>query len=478
MGDKLLVRLYNVGLGDCIYVRVPDGDDEKRHILIDCGNKFGSTESLREAIQHLETELPDVDGDSGMKRLDLLVVTHPHEDHVRGFDPDLFRNIHIERLWLSAGMNPKHPDNEENQALQAFAASALDSLRGRSLSPAVAELVDSLYELTKGQAIKALKEGTLGANTIEPVYVHAGTPEDPDLFKSPEIRLQVLAPEADIDHVYVGKMHEALSGFQALTEWMAEDVPTGGKTGDDGKAAAEEQWPSNVSRADFLKIRQRLSFNALSFVLAQGHLVNNLSVVLLLEWHGRRLLFPGDAEVKTAFCGDVKEGHSNGSWNVMWERHRDALEQPLDFLKVGHHGSENATPWTAKRVRRRGGEEDEEHPINQILEALLPRSRAAGAPTPLAVVSTFRTDRWDSIPDSALMEELGRRVANAHKYEELEEKGQFVRPDVFQPQRTDLDHRRVDDDGAPPATGKPVHSIDVELTPSLLDEDRAALPVG
>ena len=37
MADKLLVRIYNVGLGDCIYLRVPDENDDV-HILIDCGN--------------------------------------------------------------------------------------------------------------------------------------------------------------------------------------------------------------------------------------------------------------------------------------------------------------------------------------------------------------------------------------------------------------------------------------------------------
>ena len=39
MDGQLLVRMYNVGLGDCIYLRVPDAGREV-HVLIDCGNKF------------------------------------------------------------------------------------------------------------------------------------------------------------------------------------------------------------------------------------------------------------------------------------------------------------------------------------------------------------------------------------------------------------------------------------------------------
>ena len=41
MGNQLLVRAYNVGCGDCIYVRIPDAKDGF-HILIDCGKKGGA----------------------------------------------------------------------------------------------------------------------------------------------------------------------------------------------------------------------------------------------------------------------------------------------------------------------------------------------------------------------------------------------------------------------------------------------------
>ena len=41
MGDQLLVRAYNVGCGDCLYVRIPTPKGGF-HILIDCGKK-GST---------------------------------------------------------------------------------------------------------------------------------------------------------------------------------------------------------------------------------------------------------------------------------------------------------------------------------------------------------------------------------------------------------------------------------------------------
>ena len=87
MDSQLLVRIYNVGLGDCIYLRVPD-EQKDVHILIDCGNKFGELELLGKHIADLKKELPDAG--QGKKRLDLLVVTHPHEDHHKGFEEDFF----------------------------------------------------------------------------------------------------------------------------------------------------------------------------------------------------------------------------------------------------------------------------------------------------------------------------------------------------------------------------------------------------
>ena len=51
MGNKLLVRAYNVGCGDCIYIRIPNENDGT-HILIDCGKK-GDDALLKKALDHL-----------------------------------------------------------------------------------------------------------------------------------------------------------------------------------------------------------------------------------------------------------------------------------------------------------------------------------------------------------------------------------------------------------------------------------------
>jgi len=62
MADKLLVRTYNVELGDCIYCRIPKGRKvgstiDDLHILIDCGS-LGAEDLLETAVTDLESILP------------------------------------------------------------------------------------------------------------------------------------------------------------------------------------------------------------------------------------------------------------------------------------------------------------------------------------------------------------------------------------------------------------------------------------
>jgi beta-lactamase superfamily II metal-dependent hydrolase len=436
MDDQLLVRVYNVGLGDCIYVRVPDEGGAK-HLLIDCGNKYSDAQRLREAITNLKTILPE-------GRLDLLVATHAHEDHVKGFDKDLFAGLQIDRLWMSTAMNPDHPQAENARALQSLALQALQRLQ---LSPkaGLADWASSMLALSKSDGMDALLENLPIGKRL---FVHTGTPvKDLKLFKDEAARLRVLAPVDDIDGVYLGReTAEALKGFQAMLE-------AGGPAGEDAgerapEAPAPAKTPGNVSPEDFELLRNSLTDQALAFVLKEGELVNNTSVVLLLEWRGRRLLFTGDAEVKTSAQGKFQEGKANGSWNVMWHQFEDELSQPVDFLKVGHHGSFNATPWTPKKS---GGAE---HPVNAILKGLLPLPEGQPPAERYAVVSTERTNGYPTIPDPDLMRELGRRVSNVRGYHEPAGK-HSVPTGEMQPQRTDLE-----DDG-----GQGVPWIEVKLAP-------------
>lgn len=93
------VRMYRMGeLGDCFLITFTAGT-KKSQMLIDCGtfrNGAPSKSRLSDVVKAIKTELKT-------KRLDVVVGTHQHNDHVNGFlhCETAFRAIGIDQVWLS-----------------------------------------------------------------------------------------------------------------------------------------------------------------------------------------------------------------------------------------------------------------------------------------------------------------------------------------------------------------------------------------
>ena len=158
MDDKLLVYVYNVGVGDCIYLRVPDRDENgevrQRHIVVDCGTLQPNEDErlLKLAMTHIARLLPR-DPATGRKRLDLLVVTHPHMDHIAGFGLEStarqWQRKQVDRLWLSALLDPDN-DRARRAREQVRAGNlALQALLAADLHPALTVLARELFSLSQ-----------------------------------------------------------------------------------------------------------------------------------------------------------------------------------------------------------------------------------------------------------------------------------------------------------------------------------------
>jgi beta-lactamase superfamily II metal-dependent hydrolase len=445
MADKLLIRLFDVGLGDCVYCRVPKAHKDGRdfHILIDCGT-LSSTDYLAEAIDKLKPLLPLIDG---KRHVDLLVVTHEHKDHMTGFGMKLWDELSFGAIWMSAAMDLDHPESKRAKKLHSFAANAMaEAVRlNLALGPQLMELAAAMA--LNQEAMKTLRETLPKASKIKPTYVHAKSTKQELALPLAGATLSVLGPERDIDFYYLGK--EGDPSLRRLLGFIDTSLPEVSAAVPEASAVPT---PANIEPADFRQLRSRMLSTALAFADLDGKICNNTSVVLLLEWKGKRLLFVGDAE----WDGAYKEGKGNCSWNVMWNLRKEKLNGPLAFLKIGHHGSVNATPWGQTPAASKG------EPL-AILNAILPVASKTKAG---AVVST-RRGNYETIPRTDLLAEIGTRVSNTKNYatafkqaglktSSVPKFGEFEKEsfDKPQPLRTDLETML-----------EPQGFIDVEIDP-------------
>ena len=79
-GVRVRVRMYRQGLGDCFLLSLPGAAGREFHVMVDCGVILGTPD----AADRLRLVLDDVIRTTG-GRVDVLVVTHEHYDHVAAF---------------------------------------------------------------------------------------------------------------------------------------------------------------------------------------------------------------------------------------------------------------------------------------------------------------------------------------------------------------------------------------------------------
>lgn len=80
---KLEIRAYNIGFGDCFLLTFHYGSNEKnrRHALIDFGTTRKPDDAGSDHELNIAKDIAEVTGE----RLDVVVATHRHKDHISGF---------------------------------------------------------------------------------------------------------------------------------------------------------------------------------------------------------------------------------------------------------------------------------------------------------------------------------------------------------------------------------------------------------
>lgn len=322
------IRAYNVLFGDSILVSW-DEDDGEYHAWIDFGNFHNDPNAVFQTVY--ESVLERTGG-----HLDLAVITHRHMDHLEGFyslRKQFARDFTISRLWYAHVTSTV--DDQFSVARQAIDEQL--PLAVRTGDGPLSRIYRNNFGDPGLTTIDRMDEILEWLPADKAVAIHRqkslATAMPPGLGK---LGIEVLAPERN-SRKYLGDLGHSLKARGRLDEYFETHAVTGPATGDDpfvlphGVAAGKSEL---IKLADFARVRRLLRTGGMDLLSAADKTRNNTSIVMKWTYGDRQFLFTGDAEEK--------------SWEIMRDNGADLSS---DLVKVGHHGSINASPeWSFKKV--------------------------------------------------------------------------------------------------------------------------------
>lgn len=385
------MRLYRHGLGDCFLLRFGRPDGNTFNLLIDCGliSAAGGGKSKMSAVA--EDIRATCNG-----RIDAVVMTHEHWDHVSGFSREqaqsLFDDMDIGEVWYAW---TEDPSNALGTRLRAERARKVDALK--VAARALGAPGNSVAALRRAAALESYLTffGADGTDSNGPAigktrkafdylrdrdgvkvrYLH---PEDAPLVLPglPGVRIYVLGPPED--ESLIKKSAPTKSGREvyemASEAALAENVQAAfsrmGKGPASGNAASadcpfDNEWQRHPATIDCVtapqingliegtwavpgeqwrQIDEDWTYVAETLALNLDTHTNNTCVVLAFELvdTGEVFLFPADAQVGNwlswqNLAWTVREGGGDRKVTA-----KELLGRTV-FYKVGHHGSHNAT---------------------------------------------------------------------------------------------------------------------------------------
>lgn len=396
--NGVTVRMYRIGHGDCFLLAIPhqNGGDRPVFVLIDCGYKPGSPDFVHQ--QDVKKLVRHIHKSTG-GHLDLMIITHEHQDHVNAIASN-FKDFQIDEAWFSWTEDPT--DKVANELRMMHHDTLLGLLGARKKLAAAGEeptALNALLSLELGgekpttdfgakeadpaksqnkQGMKLVRD--LAAKHRNAQYWRPGTITPP--IEGTGIRAFVFGPPRGKDAVSTDRIFsdedptgkEAFprdGGGHSLSFGAAAKAGFAGDTlaaspfapryrtplssiesahenvrgfYDQHYGTAKDSDPVDGSEVAANPAWRRIDtewlYSAEDLALKMNTGVNNTSLVLAFELPKTKkiLFFPGDAQ--------RGNWHSwnDLTWSVSGETvtAKEVLGRTV-LYKVGHHGSHNAT---------------------------------------------------------------------------------------------------------------------------------------
>lgn len=333
---EVRIRMYNVGFGDAFLVLIPTNGKERR-VLFDCGSVEAAKDLPIASI--VDRIIKDVTDPDGVPRIDVVVATHRHKDHVSGFGNAKWSSVEVKEVWMPWTEDPTDAEGRKIRDIQSGLALALNaSLAKPAVGLSAAELnarrrsqeiVANALMLTNEKEMKTLHSGFSG----NPERRFLPTKTDSRLLKTealPGVKIHVLGPSRERDVI---RDMDPPKGESFLRMRAALNADTNLPP---APFAVEFRHKDYAGGGTFLPtdrdgIKRAGALTDLAVAVALDKAVNGTSLMLILEVAGTFFLFPGDAQW--------------GTWNAaMQDPEWKQMMKNLAFYKIGHHGSHNATP--------------------------------------------------------------------------------------------------------------------------------------
>lgn len=399
----ILLRMYNAGFGDAFLLELPVGPavgsppSPPFRMLIDCGaHSLGYPRPGWKPEELVDQIIADISVGGAEPRLDVVVATHRHQDHVLGFKVGAWKDVRVGEVWMPWTEDPEDPiatalrERQSRLALGMHLAFGQPSFHNRfSKNPGLVASLQAMVanSLTNEAAMATLHGGFRGHPSRR--FLSAGDPASIQPAGCPGLTVHVLGPSRSEAVIRDMDPPTGASYLRFLDGRDAAGALPAGRSSSPSTATARpaphrpfsrsftfdegtylSHWPDLILAP---KVKEAAASimrgDDMAATVALDKAVNGTSLMLMIEMGDAYLLFPGDAQ---------------------WGTWRGALDHPpsrellsrTTFYKVGHHGSHNATP-------------------KEFVETVLANRRLWGAAT-----SVKHVDSWPLIPKDELMTAL------------------------------------------------------------------------
>ena len=405
--SSIAVRMYNVGFGDCFLLTFRYAASAKlaeRHMLVDFGSaaapRYGPKDYMRRVAEDIARQTKG--------KLHVLAATHRHRDHINGFATDgngagnVIAALHPDHVILPWTEDPSaapdataatasEPSSHPARMKSRFLGTLEDLHRVAAAAARLAANPELAGRDTRAQLQFLGEENLKNRSAVENLmrmgqsgkthYVNAGMTLNSLL---PGVKITVLGPPTleQSNSIRTERARDPHEFWQFCNFWASRRLALKAAPAASKRAA---EPPPGVRW--FIRQARRIQADlTLELVRELDTVLNNTSLILLLEAGDRKLLFPGDAQI---------ENWAFALRNPEWRR----LLADVNLYKVGHHGSRNATPKSLWALFRHRGDEQQ--------------------PERLATLCSTRSGKHGSaksgteVPRRVLVEELRSRSAFA-----------------------------------------------------------------